>query len=111
MTWFSRMLDALYFRLGLNGPDGQPSQRKILTGAAVLSGCVSILAVGTAEVAKSGEVSGNFVLLVGTVIAGATGHSILRDKSAPSASALGPGRPSGATSIPAAPGEGANGGT
>jgi len=112
----TRLMTWIYYWLALNGPDGKPSQRKILTGVALLAGVVGLLLLTGAEVekvVKGGEVDANYVWVLASVIAGATGHSILRDKSAPSGAvpglSEGPGaRASGAV---AAPAEGGNGGS
>jgi hypothetical protein len=103
----NRLLKWIYFWMALTGPDGQPSQRKILTGLALVCGCAAMLWIGAGEFRKvlaGGALSADYVWLVAVVIAGATGHSILRDKTAPSDAFLRTnGRASGAIETPPEP--------
>lgn len=75
-----KVMHALYYYLGLYDPDGRPSNRKVLTTAAVLAGVVGILSFGIRIIARSGDVSATFVEYVTVVMAVAAGHAILRDK-------------------------------
>ena len=80
MKLVTPVLDGVYYRLGLNGHDGKPSNKRVVWTAVVFTMAVGFLALAARTIEKGQPFTESLMLFGLGVLAGAGGHYVLSER-------------------------------
>jgi hypothetical protein len=89
----SAVVEPVWYWLNLFGPDGRPSNSKVIATAAHLGSLVMLLSMGVRYAAQGKDPSESFVLLALGLVGAATGHDLVKALAKAKASAAAPPEP------------------